>query len=306
MIVIGLVSTKGGVTKTTNTANLGALLAHMGFKVLMIDADNQPALSKYFPISFAAPNGLTRVIHSGVITADEISEITMPEMMLPSGERPVLDIVTADSSDGSLQTWLILQLDRATRLKNPIIHSQEIRSREYDFVLIDSPGAVGALQDAVVVACNIIISPVIPETLPAREFLEGTSALIQRLSRSATMLNMELGTFKGLICRQNRTNDSKAITREIRDNFVKLGGKVDSFQTVIPQAKAYPEATTRKIPVHLHEPSTTTKTPSAYEVMHRLAYEIVPSLRDYGLHAPVEGADLTWLNQLAPTVQEQP
>ena len=49
--VISIVSTKGGVGKTTLTANIAALLADFGFRVLMIDADVQPSLSKYYPLS---------------------------------------------------------------------------------------------------------------------------------------------------------------------------------------------------------------------------------------------------------------
>ena len=46
MIKFTVTSTKGGVGKTTLTANLGALLADMGLLVLLIDADVQPSLSK--------------------------------------------------------------------------------------------------------------------------------------------------------------------------------------------------------------------------------------------------------------------
>ena len=59
MIKLALVSTKGGVGKTTLAANLGALLADMGLRVLLIDADEKPSLSKFFPLRFQAPHGLT-------------------------------------------------------------------------------------------------------------------------------------------------------------------------------------------------------------------------------------------------------
>jgi chromosome partitioning related protein ParA len=51
MIKFTITSTKGGVGKTTLTANLGALLADMGLRVLLVDADVQPSLSKYFPLA---------------------------------------------------------------------------------------------------------------------------------------------------------------------------------------------------------------------------------------------------------------
>jgi chromosome partitioning related protein ParA len=51
MIVISVISTKGGVGKTTLSANLGSILADFGYRVLLIDADIQPSLSKYFPLA---------------------------------------------------------------------------------------------------------------------------------------------------------------------------------------------------------------------------------------------------------------
>lgn len=289
MIVISAISTKGGVGKTTICANLGAVLAHMGFRVLMIDADVQPSLSKYYPVSKHAPNGLYKVIREGAITADVISEITIPEMKLPDGSRPVLDLIYSDSVDGSIQTWLATQGDRVMRLKYPIHHSPHMRD-EYDVVIIDSPGAVSALQDAAVVAAGVLISPVVPETLSAREFLEGTNDLINRLSRSAIMMNIELGVIRGLVYRQTRTVDAKVIATQIRENFIKLGGKVDSFKTTVPATKAYTEATTRGTPVHLHDPVQTGATPCGYQVMHALVYEVLPNLADLGVVAPVPGA----------------
>jgi CO dehydrogenase nickel-insertion accessory protein CooC1 len=68
MITFTIASTKGGVGKTTLTANLGALLADMGLRVLLIDADVQPSLSKYFPLSPPQPvAGLTDVIVCGEV-----------------------------------------------------------------------------------------------------------------------------------------------------------------------------------------------------------------------------------------------
>jgi chromosome partitioning related protein ParA len=302
MIVLGVISTKGGVGKTTITANLGAVLAHMGLRVLLIDADVQPSLTKYYPISKQAPNGLTKVIRDCVITQDEISEITIPGMEGEQGARPVLDLIYSDSPDGGIQNWLITQGDRVMRLKYPILHSPYLAEANYDFVLIDSPGAVGALQDAAAVAASMVISPVVPETLSAREFLEGTAELIKRLSRSATMMNIELSQFRGLIYRQNRTADAKIISRQIRENFVALGGKVSSFDTVVPNLKAYTEAATRRVPVHMLDFKGTAVTASAFETMHRLVYEIVPHFAELGLHAPVEGVDTTWIDSMAQGV----
>lgn len=74
MIKFTVISTKGGVGKTTLTANLGALLADMGLRVLMIDADVQPSLSKFFALSNPKPaHGLTEVLTAGEVSIECIS-----------------------------------------------------------------------------------------------------------------------------------------------------------------------------------------------------------------------------------------
>jgi chromosome partitioning related protein ParA len=48
---ISIVSTKGGVGKTTLTANLGSILVDVGQRVLLVDADVQPTLSSYYRLA---------------------------------------------------------------------------------------------------------------------------------------------------------------------------------------------------------------------------------------------------------------
>ncbi|PHS58356.1 MAG: chromosome partitioning protein, partial [Alcanivorax sp.] len=50
-MIVTICSTKGGVGKTTTTANLGGILADAGQRVLLVDADIQPTLSSYYPLS---------------------------------------------------------------------------------------------------------------------------------------------------------------------------------------------------------------------------------------------------------------
>ncbi len=110
MIKLALVSTKGGVGKTTLAANLGALLADMGLRVLLIDADEKPSLSKYFPLRHPAPHGLTRVITRGLVTREAITPIDLPRL------AGCLDIVVSDSPEINLSDWLYSRIDRAVRL----------------------------------------------------------------------------------------------------------------------------------------------------------------------------------------------
>ena len=275
MIKFTVTSTKGGVGKTTLTANLGALLADMGLRVLLIDADVQPSLSKYFPLAVpAAPGGLTEVIVRGEVTQASIS----PTMYQN------LDLVVSDDPEGNLPHWLLNRIDRGFRLRFALQTSTVVDS--YDCVLIDTQGAVGPLQDAAVLAADILVSPITPEILSAREFKDGTMELIDRLE-SSSALGTSLGPMKAVIYRQDRTVDARIIASGIRQDFIKLKGRVSVLETVVPHAKSYKEAATLRVPVHRRERKREGPTPSAYTVMHQLAWELIPSL--HGVYADAMG-----------------
>jgi chromosome partitioning related protein ParA len=271
MIKFTVTSTKGGVGKTTLTANLGALLADMGLRVLLIDADVQPSLTKYFPLAATKPSaGLTEVIVRG--------EVTVPSITATMYQN--LDIVVSDDPEGNLPNWLLNRIDRGFRLRFAL--QSPAVAGAYDCVLIDTQGAVGPLQDAAVLAADILVSPITPEILSAREFKDGTMELLDRLEPGSA-LGATLGPMKAVIYRQDRTADARVIASGIRDDFIKLKGRVSVLDTVVPHAKAYKEAATLRVPVHRHERKREGVTPSAYTVMHRLAWELIPSLQ--GIYA---------------------
>ena len=274
MIKFTIISTKGGVGKTTLTANLGGLLADIGLRVLLIDADVQPSLSKYYPLSGSKPAaGLTEVIVRGEVSAECISATLYQN----------LDIIVSDDPEGNLPHWLLNRIDRGFRLRMALNSPAVIDS--YDCVLIDTQGAVGPLQDAAALAADILVSPITPEILSAREFKDGTMELLERLEPSSA-LGATLGPMKAVIYRQDRTTDARVIAAGIREDFIKLKGRVSVLDTIVPHAKAYKEAATLRIPVHSHERKRDGPTPSAYTVMHALAWELIPSLEG----ALVDGA----------------
>ncbi len=266
MIKFTVTSTKGGVGKTTLTANLGALLADMGLRVLLIDADVQPSLSKYFPLAMARPAaGLTEVIVRGTVTKSCIT----------ATQYQNLDIVISDDPEGNLPHWLLNRIDRGFRLRFALQSPAVVEA--YDCVLIDTQGAIGPLQDAAVLAADILVSPITPEILSAREFRDGTMELLDRLEPGGA-LGASLGPMKAVIYRQDRSADARIIASGIREDFIKLKGRVAVLETVVPHAKAYKEAATLRVPVHRHERKRDGPTPSAYTVMHQLAWELIPSL----------------------------
>lgn len=184
MFVFGVVATKGGVGKTTIAANLGGLLADIGYRVLLIDADVQPSLSRYFSVSHDAEHGLTQMVMAGTLTPDCISQIELPPASLP-GEHTLLNaqggflhLVKSDTRDGKLQDWLSNRLDRLVRIRMAIKNAA--LSDSYDVAIIDTQGAVGHLQDAAVNASDLLITPASPDIISAREFVDGTLTLLDR------------------------------------------------------------------------------------------------------------------------------
>jgi len=64
MHVIAIISTKGGVGKTTVAANLGGFIADAGRRVLLIDLDVQPTLSSYYALTQQAAGASMSCWHS--------------------------------------------------------------------------------------------------------------------------------------------------------------------------------------------------------------------------------------------------
>jgi chromosome partitioning related protein ParA len=259
------ISTKGGVGKTTLCANLGGLFADFGLRVLLIDADVQPSLSKYYELAHEAPHGLVEMVEHGAVETDCISRTTLPN----------LDLVRSNDGQARLQHWLHVRPDRRTRLRDAL--RAPLVEERYDFVFVDTQGAVGTLQTAAAFAADTLISPLPPDTPSAREFRSGTLALLGRIEEDDAEPTARLAPIKALICRLDRSRDARLILADLRAGF-ESSDRVTILDTVVPNAVAYREAFSLRIPAHRHE-RRSLRAPSAFEVMHRVAWEIQPDLR---------------------------
>ncbi|WP_347258480.1 ParA family protein [Methylocaldum sp.] len=263
-ICITITSTKGGVGKTTLTANLGALLADLGQKVLLIDADPQPTLSGYYRLASVAPHGLT-----------ELMVAASTETVISRTDLDRLDLVYSDDPDGKLRDWIRDAVDGRVRLKHILARFDGI----YDFILIDTQGAVGPLQDAAVAAADLLLSPIPPEILSAREFVRGTVAMLERLKPMA-YLGAPIGPLRGVIYRQDRTVDARRIVEELRSEaYLPSKGAITILDAVIPASVVYREAATYKQPVHRSERRSRNQSPTALDTMLGLVVELFPHLK---------------------------
>lgn len=270
-VILSAAATKGGVGKTTLIANVSGVLADIGLRVLMIDCDVQPSLSKYYPISHRAPNGIVELLLGE--NTEEVIRSTISNTIFPN-----LDIVFSNNISALVETEVTSRPDRAFLLRSKL-YSQYIQNN-YDVVLIDTQGAVGPLLDTAAFAATCLLCPIMPEVLSAREFLTGTQELLKRLQRGEAM-RIPMPQLRAIIYAQDRTNDAKFVASHIKDFFNNtLDDRRKLLSVAVPAAKAYKEATTLRVPVHCHERKQLGKMLSAYEIMHRIVYEIFPGIEN--------------------------
>ena len=262
LIVATICSSKGGVGKTTLTANLGALLADLGQRVLLIDADKQPSLSSFYPLSYQADNGFVSLLMENNLETT-ISQTTVG-----------CDIVINDDADDRLSDWILHSLDGRFRLRSLL----KRLDHRYDIILIDTQGAIGSLQDVGVIAADFLISPIMPETISAKEFARGTMAMLERFRPMATM-GAPVGTINGIIYRKDRTQVAGLISNQLRElEYNPSYGSIRFLDTIVPSLSTYTKAATEQIPVHRYERTRSGPTDSAWITMHEIARELFPHL----------------------------
>ena len=251
---IAICATKGGVGKTTLTANLGAIIASSGYRVLLVDADPQPSLSSFYQlVESSGKTGLTELLTS--------SRTPEPAQTTIEG----LDIITSDDPQGSLEHQLLHIPDGRLRMRNALQTIQD-----YDYVLIDTRGAHGVLVENAVLAADICLSPLPPETLAAQEFLRGTKRLVESL-QPFTALGAAPGRLHVVFYRCDRTLDAKAVRADLTASV--NSAEVRILNTIIPNRVVYREAATLQVPVHELE-SKRRSGISAKETMEKLMGEL--------------------------------
>lgn len=268
--IISVTSTKGGVGKTTLAANLGALLADLGLNVLLVDADVQPSLSRYFDLAERAPQGLTALVKSGGRPDTNCISKTV---------RPNLDIIVSDSRGDELQIWLKERPDALFIMKRAL-HNDAVM-RRYDAVVIDTQGAVGPLQMTAAMAAKTMLSPVNPTVISSTEFTNGTLAMLDTLNCMADMSDKaKAGELRAVVYAQDRSTSARKIADAIRETF-RATNRVCVTKSVIPYSAAFTTAAALRIPAYEYErPNSKKQRNTAYQVLHELVWELFPNFLD--------------------------
>ena len=145
MRVIAVINQKGGVAKTTTTANLGHALAMRGNRVTLFDLDPQGHLGAYLGKNERNVIGIDQVLLSGVAIDDALVEVRENLVLAPAGAR--LDRIE-QLTEGRLEV--------SKRLKTAI----EAQQGKADYLLIDCPPSAGLLVIIALYSCHEVLIPV--------------------------------------------------------------------------------------------------------------------------------------------------
>ncbi len=222
--IIAIANQKGGVGKTTTTINLGAALAELKKRVLLIDLDPQGNASTGLGIGHDKREATTYDLLSGDVTIKEAIQQTMADR---------LNIVPATTDLSSADLELIDNNKRSFLLRD-VLRSDETTSLDYDYILIDCPPSLNILTVNAMVAAHSLIVPLQSEFFA----LEGLSQLILTVRDVRQTANPDL-KIEGiaLTMYDRRNNLSLQVEDDAREN---MGDMV--FKTVIPRNVRLSEA----------------------------------------------------------------
>ena len=162
--VIAVMNGKGGVFKTTLTANLGGLLAYNGQRVLLVDLDPQGNLAE--DLGYTGDDRDDR----GAALADALQTegryLTEPVKQV----RPNLDVFVGGPELEKASAFLVTRGSISETTQLALARVLAPIASQYDIVLIDCPPGEEALQTAAAGAARWILAPVKSDASSRRGF----------------------------------------------------------------------------------------------------------------------------------------
>ncbi|MDW0114344.1 MULTISPECIES: ParA family protein [Sporosarcina] len=247
--ILAIANQKGGVGKTTTSVNLSACLAHIGKKVLLIDADPQGNATSGVGVN---KGDVHQCIYDMLIDDVNIQEVIHHTKM------ENLDIVPATISLAGAEIELVSTISREVRMKHAIQDAKDI----YDYIIIDCPPSLGLLTINSLTAADAVIIPVQCEYYA----LEGLSQLLSTIRLVQKHLNESLMIDGVLLTMFDaRTNLGIQVIEEVKKYFQ---DKV--YGTIIPRNVRLSEAPSHGEPIIMYDARS-----RGAEVYLELAKEVV-------------------------------
>ena len=228
--IIAIANHKGGVAKTTTTANLGAALNLAGFRVLVVDLDAQC--------------NLTATLCNELID----DEATIYGAMKAVSALPVrtikegFDLCPASLNLSGLDQELADDLERNYRLTDCLSKTQE-----YDYILLDCPPSLGLMTNDALIAAKEVYITLTAEGLPTM----GLSKLSEMITKIQNRLNPSLKLSGIVITRYNGRRLNKTVEESLRAKFGDI-----VFDTKIRENIALAEAPLSFSDIYVYAPDS--------------------------------------------------
>src|SRR6266705_1063410 len=223
MKIVAIANQKGGVGKTTTAVNLGAALAELGHRVLIVDLDPQANATSSFGLEGIEQISLYEPL---------LGEASITDKILPT-RRDDLFIVPADLDLAGAEVEIARMPNHLTRLAETLkpLHVDET----FDFVLLDCPPSLGILMSNALAAADELFTPIQCEYF-ALEGLVKIVRLVEHIHASGANRELELG---GIVMTMfdSRTRLSAQVVAEVRAHFLER-----LYETVIPRSVRLSEA----------------------------------------------------------------
>jgi chromosome partitioning protein len=217
--VICINNNKGGVLKSTTTTNLAGVLATKGYKVLVVDADNQANVALTFgfnPDNFKVT--LANVLLHGLPAEEAIVNAHKNIDIIPSNRDLLTFEFDVIGNSKKYPEPFYLMVDNLSHLRE-----------QYDYILIDTPPSLGVMNGNVFTFSDQIIIPFAPELFSMRSLKEVVYVINEFKSTHNPELEI-LGVLRTLV--NGITNLHSDIIQETNRYAVETG--INVFETIIP------------------------------------------------------------------------
>ncbi len=220
--ILALANQKGGVGKTTTAISLGAALAELGERVLLVDMDPQGSLGVGLGLE---PHGQDATIYDLLMN----SGATLDDVLVET-DVPGLHLLPANIDLAAAELLLVQEVAREQALQRVL---DRLRYR-YDRIIVDCPPSLGLLTINGLTAADGVLVPLECEYFALR----GMSLLMQTLDRVRERLNPEL-KLEGIVATMfdARTLHAREVLARVREAF---GDAV--FETTVTKTIRFAEA----------------------------------------------------------------
>jgi chromosome partitioning protein len=232
---LAIANQKGGVGKTTTAVNLGAALAELGYRVLVVDLDPQGNATTGLGVN-------SRNLDSSVYDV-MLHDVPIEDVIEPTSLRNLF-VVPATIDLAGAEIELVPAFSRELRLKRAL---DSVES-DFDFAIIDCPPSLGLLTVNALAAAREVVVPIQCEYYA----LEGLGQLLRNVGMVQSNLNNELEVSTIILTMFDaRTKLAEQVADEVREHF---GDRV--CRNVVPRTVRLSEAPSFGQPIILFDPTS--------------------------------------------------